>query len=136
MVCADFAHDRFGTAEARWMARCRTWLSRSGWWPEPLAESLQEEAERISQGWRKDHADEGLNPFKAMLDPLREHFELTNVLWHPYLFWELAMDMRAPSDQEGLVARFMRDEELRLLGQQRLQGVLFSTSGSPRMVTA
>jgi SAM-dependent methyltransferase len=132
MVCVDFAHDRFGTADAHWMARSQEWLSRSGWWPRPLNESLLEETERISRAWRKDHDDEGLNPFKTMLDPLREHFELTNLLWRPYLFWDLATDMRAPSDREGLIARFMRDDEERLLGQERLQGVLFSTSGSAR----
>jgi hypothetical protein len=93
---------------------------------------LEEEADGISSAWREDHEDEGLQPFRAMFDPLQEHFGLSGIVWRPYLFWDLATDMRAPSDREGLIARFMRDDEERLLGQERLQGVLFSTSGSAR----
>jgi len=67
-----------------------------------------------------------------MIDPLQELFQLKTIAWHPYLFWDLAADMHCPFDLEGLVARFIRDDELRLLGQGRLRAVLFSTSGQPR----
>jgi len=132
VVCVDFAHDRLGAAGARWMARSRMWLSRSGWWPGSVAGSLQKETERTAGEWRADHEGEGLNPFMAMIHPLRNEFSLQPPLWHPYLFWDLAADMRAPADQEGAVALRLRGEEAGLLRERRLQGVLFSTTGRRR----
>jgi SAM-dependent methyltransferase len=129
VVGVEFAHDRFGPAGARWMARSRMSLSRSGWWPERVVESLEEEAERVAREWRVDHEDEGLNPLEAMLDPLRARFDLRQLAWHPYLFWDLAAEMRVPQGQEAAVARRLHDEEAALLRQRRLRGVLFSTVG-------
>lgn len=134
VVCVEFAHDRLGRAGARWMARSRMWLSGLGWWPERVAGSLEDEAARVAREWRADHEDEGLNPLRAMLDPLRERFRLQRLAWHPYLFWDLAAEMRAPADREGAVARRLRDEEVALLRQRRLHGVLFCTAGSVRPV--
>ena len=132
VVCVDFAHDRLGVAGARWMARSRMWLSRSGWWPESVAGSLQEETDRTAREWRADHEDEGLNPFRAMLDPLRRKFRLGHPVWHPYLFWDLAADMRMSAHHEGAAALRMREDEAGLLRRRRLQGVLFSTTGGKR----
>jgi 2-polyprenyl-3-methyl-5-hydroxy-6-metoxy-1,4-benzoquinol methylase len=132
VVCVDFAHDRLGAAGARWMARWRMRLSRSGWWPEPVAGSLRQETHRTAREWRADHEGEGLNPFRAMLDPLRTGFRLQPPVWHPYLFWDLAAEMRVSADQESAVARRMREEEAELLRQRRLRGVLFSTTGARR----
>jgi 2-polyprenyl-3-methyl-5-hydroxy-6-metoxy-1,4-benzoquinol methylase len=135
VVCVDFAHDRLGLAGARWMAQSRMWLSRSGWWPGPVADSLETEADRTARDWRADHEGEGLHPFRSMLDPLQAKFRLEPLVWHPYLFWDLAAEMRAPEDQEAAAARRMRDEEFRLLRQRHLDGVLFSTTGSRRTTT-
>jgi hypothetical protein len=129
VVCVEFAHDRLGPSGTRWLARSRIRLSRSGWWPERVARSLDEETERVAREWRTDHEEEGLNPLRAMLDPLRARFQLQRLSWHPYLFWDLAADMRAPADQEGAVARRLRDEEMELLRRRRMRGVLFSTAG-------
>jgi SAM-dependent methyltransferase len=135
VVCVDFAHDRLGPAGARWMARSRMWLSRSGWWTASVADSLEMETDRTARDWRADHAGEGLHPFRSMLDPLQATFELGPLAWHPYLFWDLAADMRAPADQELAVALRMRDEEAGLLRRRRLDGVLFSTTGRRRTTT-
>jgi SAM-dependent methyltransferase len=137
IVCIEFAHDRLGPAGSRWTARWRMRLARSGWWPERVAPSLDEETERVAREWRADHEDEGLNPLRAMIDPLRAAFRLRHLTWHPYLFWELAADMRAPAGREEEVAGRMRDDELLLLRERRLRGVLFSTSGAnvPTLVT-
>lgn len=81
----------------------------------------------MAREWQVDHEDEGLNPLGAMLGPLRERFR--RLAWHPYLFWELAAEMRVPQGQEAAVARRLRDEEAALLRQRRLRGVLFSTMG-------
>jgi 2-polyprenyl-3-methyl-5-hydroxy-6-metoxy-1,4-benzoquinol methylase len=132
VVCVEFAHDRLGAAGARWMARSRMRLLRSGWWPESVAASLQEETDRTAREWRADHEGEGLNPFRAMLEPLRAKFSLEHPVWHPYLFWDLTADMRVSVDQEAAAARRMRDDELRLLRQGRLRGMLFSTTGVQR----
>lgn len=132
VVCVEFAHDRLGPAGARWMARSRMRLSRSGWWPDRVTGSLDEETERIAREWRADHEEEGLNPLRSMLDPLQTLFRGRRLAWHPYLFWDLAADMRVPPDREGAVARRMRNEEAALLRQRRLRGVLFSTSGRAR----
>jgi 2-polyprenyl-3-methyl-5-hydroxy-6-metoxy-1,4-benzoquinol methylase len=132
VACVDFAHDRLDAAGAAWMARSRMWLSRSGWWPESVGGSLQEETDKTAREWRADHEGEALNPFRAMLDPLRREFSLEPPLWAPYLFWDLAADMRVPADQEGAVALRMREEEVELLRLRRLQGVLFSTTGDRR----
>jgi SAM-dependent methyltransferase len=132
LVCVEFAHDRLGVSGAEWMAGRRLWLSRSGWWPEPLAGPVEEEAERVAQDWRKDHEEEGLNPLGAMLDPMGRHFRLTDPTWHPYLFWDLAAEMTVPPEQEETVARTLRDDEGRAIREGRLQGVLFSTTGTPR----
>jgi hypothetical protein len=105
------------------------WLSRSGWWPDRVSGSLEEEKERIAREWRADHEDEGLKPLRAMLDPLRAKFRLQRLTWHPYLFWELAAQMHAPPDKEGAIASRLRDQESALLRQRRLRGVLFSTIG-------
>jgi SAM-dependent methyltransferase len=132
MVCVEFAHDRLGPAEARWMARSRMWLSESGWWPEGVAGSLEEETERVTREWRADHEGEGLNPLRAMMEPLSTRFHVRRPAWHPYLFWELAAEMRIAPGQEGSVAGHMREEEAALLRQRRLRGVLFSTAGEGR----
>jgi SAM-dependent methyltransferase len=132
VVCVDFAHDRLGVAGARWMARSRISLSRAGRWPEPVSGSLQQETDKTAREWRIDHEGEGLNPFKAMLDPLLAMFNVETPAWHPYLFWELAADMRVPADEEGAVARGMHDEESSLLLRRGVQGVLFSTTGTKR----
>jgi SAM-dependent methyltransferase len=132
VVCVEFAHDRLGAAGARWMARSRQWLSRSGWWPDRVAESLEEEAGRVAKDWRTDHEAEGLNSFEAMIDPLRATFRMQRPTWHPYLFWELAAEGRAPAGQGGALARRFRGEEVMLLRQRRIRGVLFSTTGKPR----
>jgi SAM-dependent methyltransferase len=132
IVCVEFAHDRLGPAGARWMARSRMQLSRSGWWPDRMSGSLEEETEKITREWRADHEEEDLNPLPAMLDPVRTMFRVRRLAWHPYLFWDLAADMRVPSDREGPVARRMRDQEAALLRQRRLRGVLFSTTGRLR----
>lgn len=135
LVFVEFAHDRLGPAGARWLARSRMWLSRSGWWPERVAGSLEEEADRVTREWRADHEGEGLNPLRAMLDPLWARFGVQRLTWHPYLFWELAAGMRMSSDREGGVARRLRDEEARMLRKRRIRGVLFSTKGSMPTVT-
>lgn len=131
VVCVEFAHDRLGLAGARWMARSRTWLAGLGWWPERVAGSLEDEAERVAREWRADHEEEGLNPLGAMLDPLRAELRVRRLAWHPYLFWDLAAEMRAPPDREEALARRLRDEELTLLRRRRLRGVLFSTTADP-----
>jgi 2-polyprenyl-3-methyl-5-hydroxy-6-metoxy-1,4-benzoquinol methylase len=132
IACVDFAYDRLGDAEARWIAHTRMRLWESGWWPRTLAHSVEEEADRATRGWRDDHEDEGLNPFQSMLDPLLSRFDLETLLWHPYLFWELATDMRMSADREGAAGLRMREEEADLLRQRRIQGVLFSTTGGLR----
>ena len=136
VVCVDFAYDLFSNAAARWMAESRLWLSRSDCWPEPLTRTLQEETERVATVWRGEHEGEGLNTFRTMLEPLQAHFELTPVLWHPYLFWDLAAEMQCPPEREGQVARSLRDDEAGRLGGDCLHGVLFSTSGRQRMSVA
>jgi SAM-dependent methyltransferase len=130
VVCVEFACDRTGIAEARWVARARRQLARSGGWPETVSPSLEAEVARVTREWQADHEDEGLNPLPAMLDPLRTTFRLRDLAWHPYLFWDLAADMRVSPDLEGSVARRLRDREIRLLRQRRLGGVLFSTMGA------
>jgi 2-polyprenyl-3-methyl-5-hydroxy-6-metoxy-1,4-benzoquinol methylase len=132
VVCVEFAHDRLGTPGAEWMAHWRTWLSRAGWWAEPVADSLPEEAERVAADWRKDHEEEGLNPLGAMLDPLRSRFRVRELSWHPYLFWDLAAEMVLPAEREEPVARELRDDEVRALREDRVRGVLFSTTGTVR----
>lgn len=132
VVCVEFAHDQLGSSGARWMARARLRLSRSGWWPEPVGRSLEEETGRVTREWRTEHEDEGLHPFQAMLDPLRAKFHLQRLRWHPYLFWDLAAEMRVPRDEEETVARALRDREADQLRRARLHGVLFSTSGRKR----
>ena len=86
----------------------------------------------MAREWLADHEGEGMNPFRAMLDPLQTTCRLGPSGWHPYLFWNLAADMRVPAAQEAAVARRMRDEEAELLRQRVFDGVLFSTTGSQR----
>jgi SAM-dependent methyltransferase len=129
VVVVEFAHDRLGPAAARWIARSRRELARSRLWPQAVSGSLAEETEAVVRQWRTDHEDEGLNPYRAMLDPLRRRFTLRRLRWQPYLFWDLAVELRAPRDREGAAARELRDEEAALLRQRRVRGVLFSTTG-------
>jgi SAM-dependent methyltransferase len=132
VVCVEFAHDRLGEAGARWMARWRRRLSAGGWWRGELAGSLGEEADRVAAEWRADHESESLNALRVMLEPLRTSFILRRLVWHPYLFWDLAAEMVVPADREAVVARRMRGAEARLLRERRLAGVLFSTIGRER----
>jgi 2-polyprenyl-3-methyl-5-hydroxy-6-metoxy-1,4-benzoquinol methylase len=127
-VFVEFAHDRLGSAGAEWVAERQIWLARSGWWPEPVARSVTKETDRVARDWRKDHEEEGLNPLRAMLDPMRRYFRLAKLSWHPYLFWDLAVDMTVPSEREATVARRLRDDEVGALRDERLRGVLFSTT--------
>ncbi len=113
------------------MARSRMRLSRAGWWPERVSGSLDEETKRTARDWRTDRENEGLNPFRAMLDALQTRFRLRRPAWHPYPFWDLAADMRVPGRSGRPVARRMRNEEATLLRQRHLRGVLFSTTVVP-----
>jgi SAM-dependent methyltransferase len=132
VVCVEFAHDRLGRGGARWMARSRVALRESGWWHAEVAETLAEEAARVARDWRKEHEGEGLNPLRAMLDPLQRRFRVLPLVWHAYLFWELAAEMRVPVEEEERVATRLRDEEAALIREGRLRGVLFSTRGTAR----
>ena len=107
-------------------------LAGAGWWTEPPTGSLEDETERTLRDWQADHESEGLNSFQAMIAPLRSAFSLQRPTWHPYLFWDLAAEMRVPAEQEADVAVRLRDQEAALLAQGRLQGVLFSTTGERR----
>jgi SAM-dependent methyltransferase len=133
VVCVDFAHDRLGAAGARWLARHRVELSSSGWWPGTVGRTLDEETRRVAREWRDEHEGEGLNPLRAMTEPLEREFRLQRLTWHPYLFWELAAEMRVPSDSEERVARSLRDNETSALRRGDLRGVLFSTAGARRL---
>ena len=133
IVCFEFAHDRFGRTGARWMAASMMSLASAGWWTDPLTGSLETETQRTLRRWQDDHESEGLNSFQAMIAPLRSAFSLQRLTWHPYLFWDLAAEMRVPAEQEADVAIRLRDQEAALLSQGRLQGVLFSTAGRRRM---
>ena len=132
IVCFEFAYDRLGRTGARWMAASMMWLAGAGWWTEPPTGSLEDETERTLRDWQADHESEGLNSFQAMIAPLRSAFSLQRLTWHPYLFWDLAAEMRVPAEQEADVAVRLRDQEAALLAQGRLQGVLFSTTGERR----
>jgi hypothetical protein len=57
---------------------------------------------------------------------------LQRLTWHPYLFRDLAAEMRVPAEQEADVAVCLPNQEAALLAQRRLQGVLFSTTGERR----
>ena len=65
-----------------------------------MARSLDEEGESVIRQWRIDHEGMGLNPFCTMRDPLGRTFR-RRLAWHPYLYWDLAADVRVPRDQEG-----------------------------------
>ena len=132
VVCLEFAYDLLDEIGARWVARSRLWLEMSGWWPSPVGGSLEEETRTVAHSWRSDHEEEGLLTFRAMLDPLRDHLHLGPPSWHPYLFWELAAEMRAPPGREARVARQLRDREAALLRRRPGTGVLFSATGRRR----
>lgn len=134
IVCFEFAHDRLGRTGARWMAASAMWLASAGWWTEPSTSSLESETERTLHRWQADHQSEGLNSFQAMIAPLRSAFSLQRLTWYPYLFWDLAAEMRVPAKQEADVAVRLRDQEAALLSEGGLQGVLFSTTGTRRTV--
>jgi 2-polyprenyl-3-methyl-5-hydroxy-6-metoxy-1,4-benzoquinol methylase len=132
IVCFEFAHDRLDRTGARWMAASVLWLASAGWWSEPSAGSLESETERTVRRWQADHEREGLNSFQEMIAPLRSTFSLRRLAWHPYLFWDLAAEMRVSAEQEAEVAVRLRDQEAASLSQGSLQGVLFSTAGRRR----
>jgi 2-polyprenyl-3-methyl-5-hydroxy-6-metoxy-1,4-benzoquinol methylase len=132
IVCFEFAHDRLDRTGARWMAASVLWLATAGWWSDTSTGSLKSETEKTARQWQADHEREGLNSFQEMIAPLRSTFSLRRLTWHPYLFWDLAAEMRVPAEQEVEVAVRLRDQEAALLAQGRLQGVLFSTIGERR----
>jgi ubiquinone/menaquinone biosynthesis C-methylase UbiE len=130
VACVDFAYDRLGPAGARWRAQTRMDLARSGWWPEPVTASLAAEQAEEESRWWTEHEQERLNTFRGMLHPLRDLFRVPRPAWHPYLFWDMAAEMTVPADRQGTVAARLHDQELSMLRQGRLRGVLFSFSGA------
>lgn len=50
VVCVEFAHDRMGAREARWVAMARRKLARSGWWGGPVGPLLQGSGDLLEEG--------------------------------------------------------------------------------------
>jgi hypothetical protein len=71
-----------------------------------------------------------------MLDELRSRFRVSRLVWHPYLFWDLAASMQVPAEHEEAVARQLRDDEVDQLRGRRQHGVLFSAIGTPAVKNA
>jgi SAM-dependent methyltransferase len=136
VVCVDFAHDRLGAAGARWLARHRRKLSALGWWPGMVGRTIDEETRRVSLEWRDEHEGEDLNSLRSMTGPLEREFRLQRLEWRPYLFWDLAAEMRVPTASEARIARALRDDESAALRRGDLHGVLFATAGTRRRCPA
>jgi 2-polyprenyl-3-methyl-5-hydroxy-6-metoxy-1,4-benzoquinol methylase len=132
VVCVDFAHDRLGRSGAQWLAQQRMRLASNGHWPESVASTAAQETETVLREWRNDHEAEGLHPLAAMLDPLRQQFDVGRLTWHPYLYWDLAADMRVPRNEEAERGRELRDDEVAMLARRALRGVLFAATGRLR----
>ncbi|MDP8958290.1 MAG: class I SAM-dependent methyltransferase, partial [Actinomycetota bacterium] len=115
LVCLDFAYDLFDRRSAAWIYQMRGLLQAAGMYAGgggPHGDAAKA-VERLLEEWRIEHeVEEDLNTFEEMRLPLQSLFVEEHFSWHPYLYWELLEDLRAPSSSvEAAVAGLLADSE-------------------------
>lgn len=88
---------------------------------------------RFEADWRRTYEDEEmLNRSASILDPLDSLFEVTERSWHPYLYWDILVGLRAtdPATEHELASRIAAWEAY-LLDQGELESVFVAIVATP-----
>lgn len=135
IVCLDFAFDRFDRQSARWLYHIRRAMEQAGWYKtdKRLSEDAKKSVSQIMKESRDYPKKEKLNMFGQMYKPLKRLFAQQHFSWHPYIFWDIVMDMRVPSpDIEIAIARSAKAMEEALIRRHTIKPTLFVFEGRPR----
>lgn len=135
LICLDFAYDLFDRRSARWLASTRALLEAAD---SCAAQNLAALDARLAvaqvyENWQREHQEHDLRTWAEMSDPLFEHFAQQHLSWHPYLYWEVLADLRAPTpSSEAAIAQTVMQWEQLWIAEKAMPAVLFLFVGSPR----
>lgn len=130
LIVVDFFYDHFDRRSALWLAQARSLLEAASQFhahhDDPLPVDPDEAVRRLEAEWRREHEDEEmLNKAAAILDPLHDHFQVDELSWHPYLYWELLLGLQVDDPAvEREVGRRYADWERQLLDVGALPGLI------------
>jgi hypothetical protein len=135
LVCLDFAYDRFDRRSARWLASLESLLEAVGAYPaaDPVVADPRTATDRVLDEWQRDHAEHDLRTWTEIRTALDRSFVEHHVSWHAYLYWEVLVNLRAPTPavEERLAATIPRWERL-WIEEAQMPSVLFAFAGTPR----
>lgn len=134
IICLDFAFDRFDRQSARWLYHIRRALEQAGWYKSDkrLSEDAKRSVSQIMKESRDYPKKEKLNMFDQMYKPLKRLFAQQHFSWHPYIFWDIVMDMRVPSaETEVAIVRSAKAMEEALIRRRKISPTLFLFAGRP-----
>jgi 2-polyprenyl-3-methyl-5-hydroxy-6-metoxy-1,4-benzoquinol methylase len=133
LVCVDFVHDRFDRRAATWMAQTRSLLQAAGVAADRalLPTDPAAAVEHVEAEWEREHVlDHDLNPADQILEALRHRFHDEVWSWHPYLYWDVLVDVVIDDPRtEARLAPLVAAWEASLLTEAELPGVLFRFVG-------
>lgn len=135
IICLDFAFDRFDRGSATWFYHLRRVLEQAGWYESEirLTGDAKKSVSRIMKDAREYRKKEKLNSFEQMYTPLKRLFTQRHLSWHPYIFWDVIMDMRVPSaETEVAIARSAKAMEESLIRRHAIRPTQFLFAGQAR----
>jgi SAM-dependent methyltransferase len=134
LVCVDFLHDRFDRRAALWLAQVRGLLEATGSYrPEDRLPADPDAAvDRTEWEWEQEHViEQQLNGSQAIEEPLRRLLQTERRSWHPYLYWDILVGLRASSvEAEQATASLVAAWERSLLTASELTSVLLRFVGN------
>jgi len=132
IICIEYAYDRLDKKTATWIYNVRRSLQKSGWYKsrkklsDKIDQSVRQIIEKNNARTRKEH----YNRFEEMRKPLNSLFREAHFSWEPYIYWDLIMDMRIPSeDVEMATAHSIMAMETALIEAHAISPALFCFVG-------
>ncbi len=133
MTCVEYAFDRFEERTAKWVYDMRNTLGQSGWYKN--AKKFSSDSDRmvkaIIEEYHRPAEKDGLNRFEHMYGPLNASFSETHFSWEPYVYWDLIIEMRVPSETaEMATAESLMSMETALIETEKISPFLFCYVGT------
>ena len=110
-------------------------LEAAGAYPaaDPAVKNPLATIDRVADDWQRDHAEHDLRTWAEMRHAFDRSFVEHHLSWHAYLYWDVLVNLRAPTSgvEERLVATIPRWERL-WIEEAQIPSVLFALAGTRR----